>query len=203
MTSATAAVEPVQRRLLDAAERLIGEQGIDGVSLRSINAEAGSNVAAAHYHFGSKESLVRAVLARRMSVLAGERFEMLAALEHDPAPPVRAVVEVFTLPLVRLAATDDGAAYVRFLSALDRGGEPWLHVLEEGFRPQWERLAPVFARAMPSIPEARRDVRMSVAGTTLLHMLADAERYAGRLSLEQYRDEVVGVITSIFIGTNQ
>jgi hypothetical protein len=59
----------------------------------------------------------------------------------------------------------------------------------------------VFARALPEVPEARRDVRMSVAGTTLLHMLADSERYAGRLPLEQYRDEVVGVITSIFIGT--
>ena len=42
---------------------------------------------------------------------------------------------------------------------------------------------------------------MSVAGTTLLHMLADADRHAGRLPLDQYRDEVVGVITSILIGT--
>ena len=145
MTSATTTAEPVQQRLLDAAEQLIGERGIDGVSLRAINAEADSNVAAAHYHFGSKEALVRAVLARRMSLLAEERFEMLAVLEQDPAPPARAVVEVFTLPLVRLAATDDGAAYVRFLAALDRGGEPWLRLLDEGFRPQWERLAPVLA----------------------------------------------------------
>ena len=201
MTSATTTAEPVQQRLLDAAEQLIGERGIDGVSLRAINAEADSNVAAAHYHFGSKEALVRAVLARRMSVLAEERFEMLAVLEHDPAPPARAVVEVFTLPLVRLAATDDGAAYVRFLAALDRGGEPWLRLLDEGFRPQWERLAPVLARATPDVPEALREVRMSVAGTTLLHMLADADRHAGRLPLDQYRDEVVGVITSILIGT--
>ena len=201
MTSAPATVEPVQQRLLDAAEQLIGERGIDGVSLRAINAEADSNVAAAHYHFGSKEALVRAVLARRMSVLADERFEMLAILEDDPAPPARAVVEVFTLPLVRLAATDDGAAYVRFLAALDRGGEPWLRLLDEGFRPQWERLAPVLARATPDVAEALREVRMSVAGTTLLHMLADADRHGGRLPPDQYRDEVVGVITSILIGT--
>ena len=107
---------------------------------------------------------------------------------------------MFTLPLVRLAATDDGAAYVRFLAALDRGGEPWLRLLDEGFRPQWERLAPVLARDA-GCAEALREVRMSVAGTTLLNMLADADRHAGRLPLEQYRDEVVGVITSILIGT--
>ena len=201
MTSATTTAEPVQQRLLDAAEQLIGERGIDGVSLRAINAEADSNVAAAHYHFGSKEALVRAVLARRMSVLADERFEMLAVLEHDPAPPARAVVEVFTLPLVRLAATDDGAAYVRFLAALDRGGEPWLRLLDEGFHPQWERARARARAATPDVREALREVRMSVAGTTLLHMLAESDRHAGRLPPEQYRNEVVGVITSILIGT--
>ena len=82
----TATLEPTQVRLLDAAERLIGARGVEGVSLRAINAEAGSNVAAAHYHFGSKESLVRAVLARRMSVLAEERYARLGPLEHDAAP---------------------------------------------------------------------------------------------------------------------
>src|SRR6478736_10024211 len=108
MTSATAAVEPVQLRLLDAAEQLIGERGIDGVSLRAINAEAGSNVAAAHYHFGSKESLVRAVLARRMSVLAEERYARLGPLAHDATPSPRQVAGVFALPLLELSREDTG-----------------------------------------------------------------------------------------------
>ena len=43
MTS-TATLEPTQVRLLDAAERLIGARGVEGVSLRTINTEAGSNV---------------------------------------------------------------------------------------------------------------------------------------------------------------
>jgi AcrR family transcriptional regulator len=190
----------VQFRLLDAAERLIGERGIDAVSLRAINAEADGNVAAAHYHYGSKEALVRAVLARRMSVLAEERFAMLTDLEQDPAPSARAVIEVFTLPLVRLTATVDGLAYVRFLAALDRGGERWSQLLDEGFRPQWERLGPVLARATPQVPDALRGMRMTVAGTTLLHMLADADRYANQLADERYRREVVDVVTSILIG---
>jgi len=201
MTSTAVAAEPVQLRLLDAAERLIGTRGIDGVSVRAINAEAEGNVAAAHYHYGSKDGLVRAVLARRMSVLADERFAMLAALDADTAPSPRAVAEVLIVPLVRLAATDDGVAYVRFLAALDRAGQPWVQLLEEGFRPQWERLGPVLARAMPDVPDDVRDVRMAIAGTTLLHMLADVDRYAGLLAPDRYREEVVGVITSILTGT--
>ena len=41
-------------RLLLAAERLFAARGVDGVSLRQVNVEAGQrNLSAAHYHFGS------------------------------------------------------------------------------------------------------------------------------------------------------
>jgi AcrR family transcriptional regulator len=198
--TATAALEPTQVRLLDAAERLIGDRGVDGVSLRAINADAGSNVAAAHYHFGSKEGLVRAVLARRMSVLAEERYALLAPLEDDPSPSLRQVAEVFALPLYELSRRADGMDYVRFLSALDRMGGEWLHILDEAFAPQSERLRPVLERATPELDDARRDLRLGVAGATLLHLLASADRYSRRLDADGYRDEVIGVITSILAG---
>src|SRR3954453_8570326 len=114
---AVATMESTQVRLLDAAETLVGERGVDGVSLRAINTEAGSNVAAAHYHFGSKEALVRAVLDRRMSGLGGERLPQAAALTHGPTPPPRALAAVFVGPLFDFAATPDGLRYVRFLDA--------------------------------------------------------------------------------------
>jgi AcrR family transcriptional regulator len=196
----TATLEPTQVRLLDAAERLIGARGVEGVSLRAINTEAGSNVAAAHYHFGSKEGLVRAVLARRMSVLAEERYARLEPLQRDATPSPRQVAEVFALPLLELSREDTGLDYVRFLCALDRSGGAWLRLLDEAFAPQLARLLPVLAHATPDLDESRRILRLGVAGATLLHMLASAERYAGRLDADDYRDEVVGTITSILSG---
>jgi AcrR family transcriptional regulator len=198
--TSTPTLEPTQVRLLDAAERLIGAGGVEGVSLRTINAAAGSNVAAAHYHFGSKDGLVRAVLARRMSILAEERYERLEPLERDATPSPRQVAEVFALPLLELSREDTGLDYVRFLSALDRSGGAWLHLLDEAFAPQLARLLPVLARATPDLDDARRILRLGVAGATLLHMLASADRYAGRLDADEYRDEVVGTITSILTG---
>ncbi|WP_258572938.1 TetR/AcrR family transcriptional regulator [Actinomadura parmotrematis] len=53
-------------RLLDAAERLFLEKGADRVSVRAINAAAGLNPGAAHYHFGSREGLVTALLEREL-----------------------------------------------------------------------------------------------------------------------------------------
>lgn len=196
---AVATAEPTQVRLLDAAERLIGERGVDAVSLRAINAEAGSNVAAAHYHFGSKEALVRAVLDRRMAVLGERRLEQLAALAPEPATP-RDVAAVFVGPLFDFATTHDGRSYVRFLAALHRADGEWLAVLDAAFAPQWAQLEPVLARTLPDLDAERRARRLAVASETQLRMLADPDRYAGGLHPDRYRDEVIDVFTAIVTG---
>ena len=69
--------------ILDAAERLMAEHGINGVSLRTILAEAKANAAALHYHFGSREDLIAAILGR--PVLE----KILSQLGLDPQPPPR------------------------------------------------------------------------------------------------------------------
>jgi AcrR family transcriptional regulator len=197
---AVATAEPTQVRLLDAAERLIGERGVDGVSLRAINAEAGSNVAAAHYHFGSKELLVRAVLDRRMTVLAEERLTQLSAIEHEAAPAPRDVAAVFVGPLFDFAATGNGRGYVRFLDALYRAGGEWLAVLDAAFAPQWVQLGPVLSRALPDLDAERRGRRLALASETQLRMLAYPDRYAGGLDPGSYRDEVIDVFTALVTG---
>jgi AcrR family transcriptional regulator len=198
---AVAAVESTQVRLLDAAERLIGGRGVDAVSLRAINGEAGSNVAAVHYHYGSKEALVRAVLDRRMSVLAEQRAAGLDELEADPTPSTRAVAAVFIGPLVDLAIDPDGVHYVRFLAALDRAEGPWLHVLDDAFAPQAARINPLLARALPRLDADRLVHRLDVASGTMLRMLADADRYAGTLDPDAYRVEVIDTFTAILVGS--
>ena len=55
-----------KEQILDVAERMFAESGVHGVSLRAIIAEAGVNLAAVHYHFGSKDALVEAVFERRV-----------------------------------------------------------------------------------------------------------------------------------------
>ncbi len=60
--------------VLDVAERLFAERGIDGVSLREIGKAAGSrNTGVAHYYFGDKQHLVDAIIARRSPSLHARR----------------------------------------------------------------------------------------------------------------------------------
>ena len=68
-------------RVLDVAEELFGEQGLDRVSIRDITKRAKVNLAAIYYHFGSKEDLIAAVFERRVVPTNEARLAALAAVE--------------------------------------------------------------------------------------------------------------------------
>ena len=59
--------------LLDAAEALIGERGVDGWSLREASVRIGVSPSAAYHHFDSRDALVRA-LSDRVLARLGERL---------------------------------------------------------------------------------------------------------------------------------
>lgn len=107
--------------LLLTAERLFGERGLNGVSLREIVRAAGQrNVSALHYHFGSREGLIEAIFEKRMQALDRRRMAMLDDIEaegreHD----IRAVAEAIVWPLAELLLReDDSSHYVRFLTEM-------------------------------------------------------------------------------------
>ncbi|WP_417516013.1 TetR family transcriptional regulator [Minwuia sp.] len=107
--------------LLETAERLYGERGINGVSLREIVREAGQrNASAAHYHFGSREGLIEAIFEKRMSAIDARRNVMLDQLEAEGrAGEIRAIAECVTWPIGEMmVGSEDGASYIRFLTQM-------------------------------------------------------------------------------------
>ncbi|MEE4302319.1 MAG: helix-turn-helix domain-containing protein [Pseudomonadales bacterium] len=97
-------------RLLDAAERLFAEKGLHGTSAREIVAAAGQrNESAIQYHFGGREGLVDALVARRVAAIEAARNARLdALLETDAAPDVRALLACLVDPVVELCRDDAG-----------------------------------------------------------------------------------------------
>lgn len=87
--------------ILQAAERIFAEEGINA-SLRKVMSEAGVNVGAINYHFGTREDLLREMLERRVSILVGERLTLLAEAEsrNDPAD-LRDIVVALLTPTFR------------------------------------------------------------------------------------------------------
>jgi AcrR family transcriptional regulator len=95
-----------QTQILDSAEKLFARQGFEATSLRAIIADAGVNLAAIHYHFRSKEGLVRAVLQRRLAPINEQRIRQLEACQRksrEKGPQVEAILEAFLAPPLYLA----------------------------------------------------------------------------------------------------
>jgi AcrR family transcriptional regulator len=105
--------EATRTRILDSAEYLFSEHGINGASLRAIVAHAGVNTAAVHYHFGSKKGLLEAVFARRIIPIAEERLKLLAECrDGDARPPLlEQIIAAFLEPGMR--GSHGGATFAR------------------------------------------------------------------------------------------
>jgi AcrR family transcriptional regulator len=167
---------PTPDHLLDTAERLFAEHGLDGVSLRTINAEAGVNPAAVHYHFGSRDALIEALLVRRMGPVMARRSARLEALAAARRPPrVREVVEALVLPLAELLG-ESGAAGRRYLAFLARLLDARSAALEttvrRHFRAGIDRIEPLLAAALPDVPAAVLRTRLRLAAELAVRGLA-------------------------------
>lgn len=115
--------EDTKLKLLQAAERLFAQQGIDAVSLRQITLAAGQrNESALHYHFGSREALIEAIFEWRMTAIDDRRNAMLDRLETEGrGDDLRAVVAAVVHPLSDQIRQAAGAnCYNRFLAEAQR-----------------------------------------------------------------------------------
>jgi AcrR family transcriptional regulator len=163
-------------RLIEVAERLFAEHGLDGVSLRQIAADAGtSNNSAVRYHFGSKEALVTAIIEYRLPHLV-QRRELLAA-RSDPGD-LRSVLEAHLLPIVDMAEATDNH-YLIFIEQLQRYGHgkdhPFLHVAAP-LRDSHRTFLATAGNLVPHVPEEIRVARIAAITAQCLHASADRQR---------------------------
>jgi AcrR family transcriptional regulator len=79
--------QQTREQILDAAEALFAEHGVNGVSLRAIVGQAGANIAAIHYHFGSRERLIEEVMVRYAKRITDEHIGRLADCREGPGRP--------------------------------------------------------------------------------------------------------------------
>src|ERR1700722_703637 len=108
--------ESTRVMLMEVAERLFATRGIEAVTLREIQQAAGqSNTSVIRYHFGSREGLIRALIAYRQASLGIDRQEMLARMrEQGKDADPRAVVWLLVRPLANSVAA--GEMFAPFLA---------------------------------------------------------------------------------------
>lgn len=140
-----------KQKILDAAEELFGEYGYSATSMRHIISKAGVNLAAIHYHFGSKQELLDQAILRKAGPMNDRRLKLLDQYEAEAAPEpvsVEKILEAFILPAVM---PERNPEYVKLMGRVYAEG--FMHgVARRHFQPMADRFLLALRRALPEMP---------------------------------------------------
>jgi AcrR family transcriptional regulator len=167
--TATEAASPLdtKSRILNAAEKLFGLNGFEATSLRDITAEAQVNLAAVNYHFQSKDSLIDAIIERRLGPVNRRRLAMLDAA--SPSPDVEQIVSAFLSPLLMMDVLTAGPFVGRIFSNPSMFIE---RVYKKHLVDVVKRFTEAIGAAFPELPAEDCFWRLQFMAGSMSHMLA-------------------------------
>lgn len=169
-----------RRQLILAGMRLMAKRGFDGVSMRSVNVAAGAkNSSAAHYHFGSKQGLVEAIVDTLSEDVSRVRRPLLEALSKRASanrPSAREIIEAGYLPFFGLLHHRDyGMPAIKFLSRLIVDTTPEMRVIVNRFTtPLAEEMFELLNETLPEIPPTLLKSRILFSLNNLINGPSDS-----------------------------
>ncbi len=174
-----------KQSILNVAEHLFARDGYHVTSLRSITAEAKVNLAAVNYHFGSKESLLEAVIERRLCPLNklrhGQLDTLLQKADTAEAPPsCREVLRTFVEPTFQLrkqgAGTENFVALIGRILAEPQGIA--MSIFMRHMEPLMVRLFQALELSLPGLSRQILFWRVHFVFGSLSHVMRCHERHA-------------------------
>jgi AcrR family transcriptional regulator len=186
--------------LMVTAERLIAMNGVEGVSLREIQAAAGqSNSSVITYHFGSQAGLVRAVLEFRYRTVNARRAELLRqARDRGVAGDAREAVWIIVRPLIE--SINAGEMFVPFLARVSANPRTFAEYLPpevaDSTAGVLREMVPGLMAGMPGRARLGREVQLYNSVHSLLAELARGHQRISEAQLSNYVDGWVGMLTA-------
>ncbi|WP_439030732.1 TetR family transcriptional regulator [Gordonia terrae] len=190
-----------RERLLLAGERLVAERGPDA-PLRDIAVAAGQrNNSAVHYHFGSREGLIVAIVERRQDGMDRARMAMLADLPDARRTDRRLadLVEVLVAPMFTVPYEQGSTHYARFLDRVRthpdvstaRNLDHW---------PATRMLVSMLSDTLTHLSEDERAERLSATSSALFALIADHESRAAARPRQASPRPSQATITAMTVG---
>ncbi|WJF88913.1 TetR/AcrR family transcriptional regulator [Paraburkholderia bonniea] len=166
-------------RILDATESLFIEHGYEAMSLRQITSQAEVNLAAVNYHFGSKEALMREMLACRLDTLNQQRLALLERFNSQLGTHLTCehVLGAMFIPALRLSRDPQrgGKAFLRLLGRVYSDPSSFIRrFLAEHYTAVAERFFTSFQRTLPHLPREELGWRLHFSIGALSGVLAEA-----------------------------
>jgi AcrR family transcriptional regulator len=167
-----------RERILDAAKEMFAQRGVEAVSLRELTIKAGVNLAAVHYHFGSKEGVLAEVFARSSKSIVKWRLDLLEKVRRHPdgRPYLEDVLEAFLRPSLQ-AGRRQNADFVQLRArlALERD-EAVRRILSQAFDASSRKFIEAIAEALPGLPRQELYWRFHFLIGSMFYTMADSGR---------------------------
>lgn len=183
--------------LIEAAESLFAEAGVDGVSTRQIGAAIGSsNTNVVAYHFGSKEALIEAVYRHRLPAIDRRRRELLDQADAaGTSGELSVIVRVFALPLYEQVDAQGRHSFARFIAGLERSGMMSARGLLVPDFPETERLLARMATLLASdtAHAVSQRLRLAVGLIVTALQVIDWEKKPGSADADDFFDNAVAM----------
>lgn len=171
----------IKERLILAALELFSEQGIHGVSMRNINTLSGTkNSGAAHYHFGNKLGLIKALLeflSNTVQEIRDEHFQEAQVQIATGQADARTILGAFYTPYIHLHEEREyGKQAIRFFARLATEATPEIQgVLNEQFGARFELLFNLLSKMLPQTDANVLKRQILFSWISAIHSLADLD----------------------------
>jgi AcrR family transcriptional regulator len=166
-----------KEQIITVAECLFAEHGFAGTTLRHLASEARVNLAAVHYHFGSKEDLFRAVVSRFARPIVEQELALLEQLKAgQEVPSVEAILTAMLKPNLEILTQDQDSLIVRakFMGRCRTEPEPIQSIATQEFATAIEAYLDVLQRVLPEQSRSQLSWKFDLVITTLIRILAEA-----------------------------
>jgi AcrR family transcriptional regulator len=183
-----------RERLLDVGEKLFAESGFSGVSLREIAKLAKANIAAVHYHFGSKEALFQSVFARCAEPVCRLTYQRLEAAEEWAGREefLEQILKAHLVPTFRgpNGTSDEVRNYNRLRAHIFVEDRAFAHRLfKKTYADLAARMIEALQRALPHLPPKELAWRFHILLANIIFSTIPAGRVHTAFFIEAYEPE--------------
>lgn len=166
-----------KKQILHVAERLFADQGFAGTSLRSVVREADVNLAAVHYHFGSKEGLYRAVVAHIAEQIVMAQLEQLSKCLNTSDPPhLEDILEAFLAPPLQvvMSAGEQRIYRARFMGRCRTEPDPIQAIAHKEFHRSEQAFLDILQRSLPDQSRTELAWKLDLVIAALIRVATEA-----------------------------
>lgn len=186
-------------RLIEVAAKHFADDGFKGASQRAIQREAGVNIAAAHYYFGSKEAMYEAVIDTFIHGIQEQRIQNHAALPKNlnSHERLKKLLQGYFEPSLAMTQTPAGLSYARILARNALEQNNIFNIFEEAARPVREIYLDSLTALFPEIERERLETIL-LMGVSLMAAISVRRPDSKNVPAAQQAEELSSFVAAGF-----